>query len=324
MAKAGHNERIPPIVVVGSKGTLGSLLLRELAMPRVGPGGVDAPLNVRGVEMRGGEVAAADAALLAEAQVVVNAGGPRVRPELTAGDYHREHVGIALEVARRMAPGARLVHLSSTAVFGVGRADVLGPASREAPERFPSVAYACAKHAAELAARAVAKERGVEVVVLRPSMVYGPGVESALDTLRGMGRRGVGLSLAPGRVRQHLTHSRVLVEAVRRAAVVPGPLPTVLLVVDPFVLTNADLRGRPSPGRALPAVPVPVPLPPLAKLYDLWAKVLPVDAPGALEAFAVLASDNVFDGDASFRILGLDPDDLGRGRTFEPYWEGTS
>ena len=142
---------------------------------------------------------------LADADVVVNLGGPRVRPGLGWGDYFREHVGVTAAVVRSMRSGARLVHVSSTAVYGA-RGEKLGPSSREAPTLFPSPAYACAKLAAEATARALAFERGIEIAVLRPSMIYGPGVDSALSTLRRLHRQGVAVRLVPTAVHQHLVH----------------------------------------------------------------------------------------------------------------------
>ena len=53
----------------------------------------------------------------------------------------------------------------------------------EAPARFPAPAYACAKLAAEAEVRTLSRARGVHVTVLRPSMVYGPSIDSALESV---------------------------------------------------------------------------------------------------------------------------------------------
>jgi nucleoside-diphosphate-sugar epimerase len=284
------------LVVVGKGGTLGALLAARLGAPAI---------ELRQPDPRVSAVVPE----LAEADVVVNAGGPRVRPGLDWADYFREHVGVTMRIARSLRPGAHLVHLGSTAVYGA-RGTLLGPEDVPAPTLFPSPAYAAAKLSAELAAVAAGCERELRVTVLRPSMVYGPGVDSALESLRRLGRRGVGLELRPRSLRQHLTHVELLVAAVRRAAQQGGPsLPRTLLVADPFVLRNEDLRcGR---------VRVPVPLDlvasgePLARRFGLG---------GMAETFRVLALDNEFDAGATWGALGLDPAEFARARTFDPYW----
>src|SRR5271165_930490 len=157
------------VAVVGAAGTLGAYIAGRLGAT---------PVELRCPDPRDECVVPE----LHDADVVVNVGGPRVRNGLGWEDYFREHVGVTSRVARSMRRGTHLVHVSSTAVYGA-RGRLLGPASREAPTLFPFPAYACAKLAAETTARALCAERGVRVTVLRPSMVYGPRVDSALTTL---------------------------------------------------------------------------------------------------------------------------------------------
>src|SRR5215472_8580966 len=123
------------VTVVGSSGTLGARLATRLGAR---------PVDLRGTDPRD----TAPVPAIAEARVVVNAGGPRVRPGLDWEDYAREHVGLAARVVRSMRAGSRLVHLGSTAVYGA-RGCMLDAGAPEAPECFPMPAYACAKMAAE-------------------------------------------------------------------------------------------------------------------------------------------------------------------------------
>lgn len=287
------------VIVVGAGGTLGARLARHL--------------GARGVEARCRDPR--DTAPLEEvsdARVVVHAGGPRVRPGLDWADYFREHVGLTSRVVRAMRPGSHLVHVSSTAVYGASRGVRLGPESPEAPVLFPSAHYACAKLAAETAARALGAQRGIAVTVVRPSMVYGPSVDSALESLRRLSARGVSLRLAPRALRQHLVHVDLLLALVERCASV-GPFAERLLVAaDPFVLTNGDLE--------LPGVPVWIPTGAAASAQRAWARAMPIAAPLSLDALAVLAADNTFDGLAALRATGLDAATFARERTFDPYW----
>jgi nucleoside-diphosphate-sugar epimerase len=290
-------------LVVGSRGTLGGLLVE-----RLGAAGVD----LRCADARDDRIVPE----IAAAATVVNASGPRVRPGLGWADYVREHIGTTMTVLRSMRPGARLVHLSSTAVFGA-RGCLLSASSREAPTLFPSPAYACAKLAAETTARALGRERGVTVRVLRPSMVYGPRVESALGTIRRLASRGVRLRLRPDTVRQHLLHEELLIQAVERAATTPAsPGETsVMLLADPFVLRNEDL-APPAGGGVI----VPVDVSTAASAHAALTPVLRGVAPAALEALAVLGLDNAFDVAPTFAALGVDASAFDKARTFDSYW----
>lgn len=291
------------LAVVGVGGTLGASIAQRL--------------HARGVELRcpdpRNNAVVPD---LAEAAVVVNVGGPRVRPGLGWSDYFREHVGTTAAVMRSMRPGARLIHVSSTAVYGA-RGELLEGMSREAPTLFPSPAYACAKLAAEMTARAIGAERSIDVIVLRPSMVYGPGVDSALETLRKLHRRGIHVRLAPASVRHHLVHIDTLLAVIGRACErPPGRLAGPLIVADPFILTSADLEPPPTLGLSL-TVDLRVAAWGHARLaYTVGA------SPSAIEALAVLGMDNVFDVASTWRALGMAPHELGQRALFDGYWQG--
>jgi len=294
------------VLVVGKGGTLGAFLT--------------ARLSAEGVELRADPGALRPGAEplpeVVRASVVVNASGPRVRPGLSFADYFREHVEVSSRIVRSMQPGSHLVHLSSTAVFGA-RGERLAAGDPEAPTLFPSAAYACAKLGAEAMVRALARERRVRVTVLRPTMVYGPGVDSALESIRRLASRGVSLRLSPGRLRQHLVHIDLLADAVARAVVTtPRDGERVLLVADPFVLCNDDLVVR-------GGVPVPIPL----GVAGAASRAIAVSRLGpqlTLEALAVLGIDNEFDWETGMSELGLDPARYARERTFDPYFRGAA
>lgn len=294
----------PDVLVVGADGALGRLLVHAL--------------DATGVTLRApGPGPPAPPAALGTARVIVNVAGPRVRPGLGWVDYVREHVGTACAVARAAPSGAHVIHVSSSAVYGANRAETVGPASAEAPLLFPSASYASAKLSAELAVRALCGERGVPCTVLRPPVVYGPGLGSAVESLLRLARRGLVLQLRPDSVRQHGVHVALLVDAVR-VLVASGPRgPAPLVVCDPFVTTNADLNAAVR-ARAR-GVRVSVSLPALAALLRRWPGYPTRPGPSALEAFAVLGYDLEYDWADAFARLGLDPAAYARERTFDPY-----
>ena len=282
------------VLVVGAAGTVGTFVTRSLGW--------------RGIDVR----ASAPDSAFAEvrgASVIINLSGPRVRQELVASDYLREHVGIAARIVRTMRPDTHLVHVSSTSVFG-RRGACLSADALEDPSSFPFPDYAAAKLAAETYVRAEAPARGVRLTVLRPSMIYGEGIDSALATLLRAHRAHVPLALRPRRIRQHLTSGPLLLEALRTVVETPmGPSP--LLIVDPFVLTNADLDPR-----SLLAAPVNV---------ESFAKSAPARGRAAFwrNVVAVLGVDNEFESGPSFARMRLDPVRFGRDRVFTPYWQAT-
>lgn len=280
----------PKIVVVGARGTLGQKLTFEL--------------GCEGVDFRAGHMGE-QRALIEEADVVINVGGPRVRPGLREKDYLREHVGVAKDALDAMNANAHFIHISSTAVFGK-RDGVLRCSDIEQPEQFPMPGYARAKLAAERYVVAHAKR---PISVFRPSMVIGAGVDSVVASLAKLARRKIALRLLPRSLHHHLTQFELLVAALRAAILRPsGPKPLVL--ADPFLLDSDDLLF---PARlTLPIALTPLSLAQAALRTRLRLPIL-------LDTFAVLALDNIFDWEEGFERLGLKHLDFARARTFDRY-----
>jgi len=292
--------------VVGADGALGSRLVGAL--------------GARGVTLRHpADVLDARVPEIEDADFVVNVSGPRVRPNLGWDDYLREHVGTAMAVARAMRPGSHLVHFGSASVYGT-RGGVIRADAPEAPLRFPNPSYAWAKLAGELAARALCAERGVGWTVVRPAMVYGDGVSSAIDTIASLARRGVRLELKPASVKQHCCSFALLVALLERIAE-RGPQRRVLLACDPFVFTNGDIDAAVKKKRG--GVGVAAPLPLAEAMLRSWPLFPDRDAPGALAALAFLGLDCEFDWRGTLGPLGIDAAAFRREATLDPYLEAT-
>ncbi|MDP9148769.1 MAG: NAD-dependent epimerase/dehydratase family protein [Myxococcota bacterium] len=291
-------------VVVGANGALGGLLARLL--------------GAKAIDLRHpGECLDATVPDLAAADVVINASGPRVRPGLGWSDYLREHVGTAGAVARAMRPGSHLVHISSAAVWGAGRG-IVGPDTSESPSSFPNPSYAWAKLSGELAARAVCAERGVGLTVVRPTMVYGEGVSSAIDTMFSLAKRGVLVELVPREIKQHCLHVSLLHRAVEAIVSRRMTAPAALGLADPFVFTNRELYE--AVARKHRGVRVPVSVRAADALLRRWPMFPDRDGPGALAAFACLGLDNELEWRGVFEALALDPAEFGKDRTLAAYW----
>jgi nucleoside-diphosphate-sugar epimerase len=298
-------------VVVGENGALGGSLSRAL--------------GARGVNLRHpGERLDAVIPEIASADAVVNVSGPRVRPGLGWADYLREHVGTAVAVARSMRPGSHLVHFSSAAVWGAGAGlgRAIGGATPEAPLSFSYPSYAWAKLCGELAARAICAERGVGLTVLRPAMVYGEGVTSAIDTIFSLARRGLVVELVPREVKQHCVHVSLLHRAVGEVIARRMTSHVALPLADPFVFTNAELHA--AVARKHRGVRLPVSVRAAGAMLRRWPLFPDRDGPGALAAFAFLGLDNEFEWREAFEALDLRPADFTKEKTLASYLEASA
>jgi nucleoside-diphosphate-sugar epimerase len=290
------------VVWVGADGALGSVLVPAL--------------GARPVNLRCSNLAEEQPLYeLTGADTVIHAAGPRVHRGLRWADYLREHVGTTSRVAHSMKAGGHLVLVSSAAVYGSRRGQLAAIAGCE-PDTFPVPAYAWAKLAAELAARAICTQRQISLTVLRPSIIYGPGAGGVLIKLRDLARRGIRLVLEPSGTRHHLLHldlfQRVL-EAV--VALSPPREQTTYVVADPFVLTTADLNIAFSAAGPR-AVPIPVRLTAVTHTLREWQRRSERSL-GPLAVAAMLELDNVYDWHPCLSDLKIDPAEFARERFYE-------
>ena len=110
----------------------------------------------------------------------------------------------------------RVVHCSTVGVHG----DVEhAPAGEDAPLR-PGDVYQVSKVKGEQIAREAEARTGVEVVIARPSGIYGPGDRRLLKLFRGVARRRF-VVLGDGRIFYHLTYIDDLVDGFRLCGEVP-------------------------------------------------------------------------------------------------------
>ena len=110
----------------------------------------------------------------------------------------------------------RVVHCSTVGVHG----DVEhAPAGEDAPFR-PGDVYQVSKVKGERIAREAEARTGVQVVIARPSGIYGPGDRRLLKLFRGVARRRF-VVLGDGRIFYHLTYIDDLVEGFRLCGEVP-------------------------------------------------------------------------------------------------------
>ena len=175
-------------------------------------------------------------------------------------EFRKVNVEGTFNLARQaVAAGVRrFVFLSSVKVNG--ECTLAGHAFDEAARPAPQDAYGLSKHEAEQGLRQIAAETGMEVVIIRAPLVYGPGVKANFASLvRGV-RRGWPLPLGAVRNRRSLVGLGNLVDFIVTCTTHPQAANQTFLVSDGQDLSTADLvralaRATGVPAR-LPSVPV--------------------------------------------------------------------
>lgn len=111
-------------------------------------------------------------------------------------EFRRVNVEGTVHLARQAAAAGarRFVFLSSVKVNGEATKEGHPFTADDAPA--PEDPYGVSKHEAEQALRQIAADTGMEVVIIRPPLVYGPGVKANFESMMRWLARGVPLPLA--------------------------------------------------------------------------------------------------------------------------------
>ena len=140
--------------------------------------------------------------------------------------------------AAKAGGARRVVHCSTVGVHG----DVEHPpANEDAPLR-PGDIYQQTKLEGELIARDAARDIGIEVVIARPTGIYGPGDRRLLKLFRGIARRRF-VILGGGRIFYHLTYIDDLIEGFRLCGTVPAATGRTYILAGGEVTTLNELAG---------------------------------------------------------------------------------
>jgi len=170
-------------------------------------------------------------------------------------EFRRVNVDGTISLARSAADAGvrRFVYVSTLKVNGeAGR-------FTETSEAAPADPYAQSKHEAELALRQIAKERRLEVVIIRPPLVYGPGVRANFRALMRAIARGVPLPLGAIRNQRSLIGIDNLVDFIVTCLTHPAEANETFLVTDGEDLSTPDLVRRLAKAMGRPARLFPIP-----------------------------------------------------------------
>lgn len=186
-------------------------------------------------------------------------------------EFRRVNVDGTLNLARQaVAAGVRrFVFVSSVKVNGESTATDHAFSAADAPA--PQDPYGISKMEAEQGLRQIAAETGMEVVIVRPPLVYGPGVKANFAALMRAVQRGVPLPLASvAHNRRSFVALDNLVDLLVTCIDHPAAANQTFLVSDGEDLSTADLLRRLGQAMNKPARLFPVP----PSLLQLGANIL--------------------------------------------------
>ena len=245
------------IMVTGATGFLGGALVKRLSsgdrssdvVVAVRRAGVAWPESVRSIQVDGLLPTTDWNEALQRVSVIVHcAARVHVMSDKSIdplAEYRRVNVEGTANLARQAAALGvrRFVFLSSIKVNGeftdVGRTF----AADDIPS--PADPYGVSKHEAEQQLRQIATETNMEVVIIRPPLVYGPGVKANFESMMRWLARGVPLPLAAVTKNcRSLVALDNLVDLVVTCLSHPAAANQVFLVSDGEDLSTAELLRR--------------------------------------------------------------------------------
>ena len=173
--------------------------------------------------------------------------------------FRRVNVDGTLKLAREAAAAGvrRFVHLSSIKVNG--EQTVRGHAFAADDPPNPQDAYALSKHEAELGLRAIAADSGMQLVIIRPPLIYGPGVRANFAALLRAVARGIPLPLGAIDNRRSLIALPNLVDFIIGCLDHPAAANETFVVCDGEDLSTRELVRRIAAAMDRPARLLPVP-----------------------------------------------------------------
>jgi len=173
-------------------------------------------------------------------------------------EFRRVNVQGTLNLARQAAAtGVRRFIFVST--IGVNGAETFQQPFSSADQVVPHSPYAVSKYEAELGLQALTSETGLEVVIIRPPLVYGPGAPGNFGSLMQWLRRGVPLPLGAIHNQRSLVALDNLVDLIVTCLTHPAAANQTFLVSDGEDVSTTELLRRIRQALGCPARLVPVP-----------------------------------------------------------------
>ena len=173
-------------------------------------------------------------------------------------EFRQVNVQGTLNLARQAAAAGvlRFVFVSS---IGVNGAETFQRPFTAQDVAAPHSPYAVSKYEAELGLQALAAETGMEVVIIRPPLVYGPNAPGNFGSLMRWLKRGVPLPLGAIHNQRSLVALDNLVDLLVTCIMHPAAANQTFLVSDGKDVSTTELLQRMGQAIGRPARLLPVP-----------------------------------------------------------------
>jgi nucleoside-diphosphate-sugar epimerase len=259
MASAGNGANTSTVAISGAAGFLGSHLVRGFD----GRGARVLPLVrvVEGWSASGARVleeVCADPSALAGVDVFVHAAGVRSHGVDVSASRWSNVDGVERAMRACATAGVRrFVFVSCVDVYGFPARLPVRPSAPFAPR----TAYAGMRVEAEMRARRAARELPLELTIVRPAIIYGPGDRHGmLSKMAAMIRSSAYRVVGPGDNLLHHAHVDDVVEGIWLAATRSEAAGEHFILAGPETITLARLSAlvAQAMGRAVPRGHVPV------------------------------------------------------------------
>ncbi len=185
-------------------------------------------------------------------------------------EYRKINVDATLNLARQAAQAGvdRFIFISTVKVNG--EETFPGRPFTEKDRPVPVDPYSVSKYEAEKELLKLADETGLEVVILRPVLVYGPGVKGNFATMMRYLNKGFPLPLGAIHNQRSLVALDNLVDLISTCIEHPAAANQIFLVSDGLDMSTTELLKRVSVALNVPVGLIPVP----EKLLSLLLRVL--------------------------------------------------
>ena len=186
-------------------------------------------------------------------------------------EFRRVNVDGTLNLARQASKAGvrRFVFISSIKVNG--ECTDLGYPFTADQIPVPSDPYGVSKYEAEMGLRALSEETGMEVVIIRSPLVYGPGVKANFLSMMNWLRRGIPLPLGSvTKNRRSFVFIDNFVSMIIACINQPAAANQTFLISDDEDLSTAELLGRMALALGCPSKLIAVP----TTLITLGAKLI--------------------------------------------------
>ena len=159
-------------------------------------------------------------------------------------EYRQVNVEGTLNLARQAAAAGvkRFIYLSTIKVNG--ELTTPGNPFREDDVHIPTDFYALSKYEAEQGLLALARDTGMEVVIIRPVLVYGPGVKGNFASMMKWLDKGIPLPLGLVNNKRSFVSVDNLVDLITTCLTHPRAANQIFLVSDGDDLSTAELLKK--------------------------------------------------------------------------------